>query len=85
MKRRHRIPGTTATPNLLYLLPTIPDDAPERFKNALAVRNAASTSGTCPDCGATGETSGPDAAGFLHLTFRHEPHCAALTDENAAA
>ena len=85
MKRRHRIPGTTAAPAALYLLPAIPDDAPEWFKNALALRNAASTSGICPDCGARGETSGPDAAGFLHLTFGHELGCGALTDEDAAA
>jgi hypothetical protein len=76
--KRRRIPGTTTSRACaLYQLPAIPDDAPERFKNALAIRNAATTSGACPDCGARGELTGPDRDGCLHLTFRHESHCEA--------
>jgi hypothetical protein len=86
MKRRSRIPGTTSRPRALYLLPTIPDDAPEQHKNALAIRNAASASGVCPDCGATAELTGPDELGLLHLTFRHEHDCDVLRwrEEHAA-
>ncbi len=85
MSRRHRIPGTTARPpRTLYLLPEIPDDAPEAFKNAIAVRNACATEGRCPDCGARGELRGPDEHGFLHLVFEHEDGCAVLLDPEAA-
>ncbi len=67
----------------LYVLPSIPDDLDPATKNALAIRNAATTSGVCPSCGARGELDGPDGLGFLHLTFRHEDNCGALTDEAA--
>jgi len=84
VKRRHRIPGTSARGRVLFLLPEIPDDAPEEFKNALAIRNAANVAGVCPECGARGELSGPDEHGFLHLTFEHEAGCGVFTDEAAA-
>ena len=51
MKRASRIPGTR-TGRTLLVLPGIPDDLEPRLKNALAIRNTASTTGTCPDCGA---------------------------------
>jgi hypothetical protein len=77
---RHSIPGTTRTRRTLYLLPAIPDDATDRVKDGLAIRNACATEGRCPDCGARGELTGPDAVGFLHLTFRHEDSCRVLGD-----
>lgn len=80
-----RISGTYARPWKLYLLPPIPEDVPAVFKNALALRNQASTAGVCPSCGARGELTGPDSSGFLHLTFRHEDSCGALLDPGAAA
>jgi hypothetical protein len=84
-RRRSRIPGTSSRPlRALYLLPAIPDDAPEQLKNALAIRNACTTEGRCPNCGAEGEVTGPDASGCLHLTFRHEDGCGVLRDPEAA-
>ncbi len=69
----------------LYLLPQIPDDAPSRFKNALAIRNACMTEGRCPDCRARGELRGPDEHGLLRLVFAHEDGCAVLLDEDVVA
>jgi uncharacterized protein YlaI len=69
---------------VLYVLPSIPDELDERTKNALAIRNACATEGRCPDCHARGELTGPDEHGLLHLTFRHEPGCGVLHDEDAA-
>jgi hypothetical protein len=82
-RRRPRIPGTTR-PRALYVLPAIPDDAPEQLKNALAIRNACAIEGRCPSCGARGELVGPDADGCWHLVFRHEDDCGALLDGKAA-
>jgi len=45
---------------VLYVLPAIPDDADEATKDALAIRNAWTTEGRCPDCGAVGAVH-PDA------------------------
>lgn len=84
MSRRQRVPGTTSRGRVLYLLPEIPVDAPEPLKNALAIRNAASAAGTCPDCGARANLTGPDQQGFLHLTFLHEVRCGVLRDGQAA-
>jgi hypothetical protein len=84
-RRRPRIPGTSSRPRrTLWLLPEIPDDAPEAFKNALAIRNACNIQGVCPDCGAQGEIRGPDAHGSLHLVFEHENGCGVLHDGEAA-
>lgn len=71
-------------PGIYLLLPSIPDDLDERTKNALAIRNAATTSGVCPDCGARPYLTGPDRHGFLHLTFEHDEHCRAFRDEDVA-
>jgi hypothetical protein len=85
MSRRPRVPGMSSRPlRVLYLLPEIPDGAPEDLKDALAIRNACATSGVCPDCGARGELTGPDGHGFFHLTFRHEDECDVLRDPEAA-
>jgi hypothetical protein len=86
VKRRRRIPGTTRRPlNVLYVLSEIADELDQRVKNALAIRNACATEGRCPGCGVVGVVI-PDAEheGLFHYTFRHEPWCAALTDEAAA-
>jgi hypothetical protein len=84
-RRPSRIPGTSSRPlRALYLLPEIPDDAPEELKNAIAIRNACATEGRCPSCGARGELTGPDEHGVLHLTFRHENDCGVLSDPEAA-
>jgi hypothetical protein len=85
MSRRPRVPGMTSRPlRVLYLLPEIPDDAPEELKDALAIRNACATEGRCPDCGACGEIHGPDEHGIMHLVFRHEDDCGVLRDPEAA-
>jgi hypothetical protein len=85
-RRRPRVPRTTTgKPRALFVLPEIPDDAPEALKNGLAIRNAANVAGVCPDCGARGEITGPDEHGFMHLTFEHEAGCGAFTDDEAAA
>jgi hypothetical protein len=70
---------------VLYVLPSIPDDAPEELKNAVAIRNARAIEGLCPDCGVRGEITGPDEHGIMHLTFEHEAGCGAFTDDKAAA
>ena len=84
MSRAGRPSVRRAKLRALYLLPSIPDDAPTAWKNALALRNTCSTTGRCPDCGARGELTGPDERGLLHLTFRHEDDCGVLTDEAIA-
>jgi hypothetical protein len=81
VSRGARIPGTKR--RTLFVLPSIPDDLPVETKNAIAVRNACSVRGRCPDCGAHGQLAGPDALGYLHLVFLHERGCDALTDEAA--
>ena len=81
--RRPRIPGTRAT-RVLYVLPAIPDELDEATKDALAIRNACTVEGRCPDCGAVGELHSDALDGLFHYTFRHEPWCGALTDEAAA-
>jgi hypothetical protein len=73
-----------ARPRALYVLPSIPDGARQTVKNGLAIRNAASRTGRCPECGAQGELSGPDAAGLLHLTFRHDIGCRVFSDGEEA-
>ncbi len=54
MSRPPRIPGTSSG-RTLYLLPGIPDNLDEETKNGLAIRNAASANGICPDCGTVGQ------------------------------
>ena len=84
MSRAGRPSVRRAKLRALYLLPEIPDDALTAWKNALAIRNACTTSGRCPDCHARGRLHGPDADGFLHLVFAHENDCAVLLDPEAA-
>jgi hypothetical protein len=71
-RRPPRVPGMSSRPRTIYLLPSIPDELDERTKDGLAIRNAASASGVCPSCGATGDLRGPDDHGFMHLVFEHE-------------
>ena len=78
-----RIPGLYRKGSSLYLLPSIPDDAPAELKNALAIRNACAIEGKCPSCGATGELTF-EQNGLGHLTFHHEPECPVLHDQEAA-
>lgn len=81
MSRRYRIPGTTARRPTLYALPLIPDDAPDEIKNGLAIRNAASVSGVCPDCGAVPEIRRDSEYDRIwHAVFEHGPGCRAITD-----
>jgi hypothetical protein len=75
----------TRPARVLYVLPSIPDELDPEIKNALAVRNAAGTTGVCPCCRARGKPTRPDRLGFYHLTFRHESWCAALTDDGEVA
>ncbi len=85
MSRPPRIPGTSSG-RTLYLLPGIPDNLDEETKNGLAIRNAASTSGRCPDCGAEAEIHrDPEYERLFHAVFAHEPECHALTDGGEAA
>jgi hypothetical protein len=66
------------------VLPPIDDDSSVEFKNALALRNAASVAGTCPACGAIPELNAdPEQSWVSHLVFRHESWRGALTDEAA--
>ena len=84
MTRRHRIPAIR-TGSTLFVLPEIPDDAPEEFKNGLAIRNACLTEGRCPACGAVGELSAdPELERIFHFTFRHEDWCPVLRNDEAA-
>lgn len=84
MSHRGRIPGMRQM-RALYVLPPIPDDAPDELKNALAIRNACATEGRCPDCGVAGEVyRDTEYEGIYHYTFRHEPGCRCLTDGEAA-
>lgn len=83
-RRPPRIPGTASRPRVLFVLPPIPDDAPDDVKDGLAIRNAASVRGVCPSCGATPELY-RDGLGILHAVFQHEPDCGALLDEGTAA
>jgi hypothetical protein len=82
MAKRHRVPPTTA--RTVFLLPTVPDDAPEDLKNAIAVRNAATRTGTCPGCGAEGQRHSDRHEPWLaHLVFEHEPDCIVFTGDAA--
>ena len=84
MTRVPRIPGTPSG-RTLYVLPNIPDDAPEDVKNGLAIRNATNVAGVCPSCGATGEIHrDTDHDGVWHIVFEHESECRAFTDGTAA-
>lgn len=81
MTRRSRIPSTRRR-DVLYVLPSIPDDADVATKNAIATRNTCMTQGRCPGCGAVGEVR-PDpkyGRAVLHLVFSHEPTCPAFLD-----
>ncbi len=84
MSRPPRIPGTSSG-RALYLLPGIPDNLDEETKNGLAIRNAASANGICPDCGTVGQLH-PDKqlARVWHLVFEHQFECRAATDGQAA-
>ena len=84
MSRAGRPSVRRAKLRAVYLLPSIPDDAPERWKNGVAIRNACATTGRCPDCRARGELRGPDERGLLHLVFEHENGCGVLHDGEAA-
>jgi hypothetical protein len=85
VSRHYRVPGTSSKPlRVLYLLADIPDAAPADVKNPLALRNAAATSGVCPDCGAVGELHSDSLPGVFHLIFRHEDDCGVLCDPEAA-
>jgi hypothetical protein len=81
-RRRPRVPGTSK--RALALLPSIPDDLDPALKNALAIRNAATVQGVCPDCGAEPEfRRDAHRAKVFHVTFRHEHWCGCLTDDAA--
>lgn len=86
MTRPPRIVGTFSRGRTLFVLPEIDDDAPTEVKDGLAIRNACSVRGICPDCGATGEiTTGQHDDGFHHITFLHEDWCRVLRDGEGAA
>jgi hypothetical protein len=83
-RKPSRLPPTRSQ-RTIYLIPSIPDELDEQTKNALAIRNAASTSGVCPDCG-TAATVYRDRRHprLFHAVFAHEPGCRCLTDGAAA-
>jgi hypothetical protein len=56
-------------------IPPIPDDAPEAFKNAAAIRNFAWKHGKCPECEARPELGPHPDIGVLSVTFQHDPDC----------
>jgi hypothetical protein len=82
VSRRGRVPGMRK--NVLFVLPSIPDDASDELKNALAIRNTCATEGRCPACGVE-PTLDLDAYGIHHLTFRHDDDCPCLLDSGTAA
>ncbi len=63
----------------VHVLPSIPDDASPALKDAIAIRNAASTTGRC-QCGAEVEIVGRDEIGVIHALFVHEDDCPAADD-----
>jgi hypothetical protein len=76
-----RIPGTyRRNRRALFLLPSIPDDAPEALKNAIGLRNQCAVEGRCPACGALPEPW-RDEHGLDHLTFRHDEDCPVVRDD----
>lgn len=86
-RRRSRIPGSTSpSRTTLYVLPGIPDDAPEELKNGIALRNLCATQGRCPSCGAIGAVQPADDEHELvyHYTFLHLPGCCVPTDAEVA-
>jgi hypothetical protein len=64
------------TRGVAFLLPRIPDNASPPLKNALAIRNAATTSGRCR-CGAEMRLNGVDDYGTQHVVIEHEFDCPA--------
>ena len=67
------------------VLPAIPDEAPDEFKNGLAIRNACAVEGECPVCGAVGELHPhPQLELVFAYVFEHEDWCPVLRDEGAA-
>jgi hypothetical protein len=70
-----RVPGTLKRPPLYVGVPTIPDDAPEEVKDALALANATAVEGQCPACHATPEFTGHVELGVMTITFLHDPGC----------
>lgn len=79
-----RVPGSYRNAGrTLFVLPSIPDDAPDELKNALAIRNACATEGRCPACGSMPDIS-VDEYGIGHMTFRHDDDCPCLLDDWAA-
>jgi hypothetical protein len=82
-RRRSRVPGTRVS--TLFVLPSIPDDAPEALKDGLAIRNACAVEGRCPVCGVEPDlVADRKLAGVWHLVFRHEDECPGLRDPEAA-
>ncbi len=80
-----RVPGTYSGRRALYALPTIPDHLEPELKNALAIRNQCAVDGVCPACHAVGEITPDDHHPLVyHFTFRHEPWCPCLRDDEAA-
>jgi hypothetical protein len=64
---------------VLVVLPAIPDELDELTKNALAIRNQATTEGICPICGCTPNLH-LDRLGIPHLVFEHGDACPARRD-----
>jgi hypothetical protein len=63
----------------LVVTPLIPDDASTELKNALAIRNAATRSGRCPNCGAVANlVTPPTLDGIGEARMAHEDGCPAL-------
>ena len=84
-KRPRVAPMFGARRDVLFVLPPIDDDLDAETKDALAIRNACSVAGRCPDCGTVGVVAAdPTIAGLNHVTFHHRDGCGALTNEEAA-
>ncbi|HVA04760.1 MAG TPA: hypothetical protein VMU64_13570 [Acidimicrobiales bacterium] len=63
----------TKVGEVLYVLPSVPADAPDELKDAIALRNAATVAGRC-SCGAVIAEAGDTAQ------LMHEPGCVASDD-----
>jgi hypothetical protein len=74
-----------------FLLPSVPDDAPDAVREGIARRRITAVEGTCP-CGAglilpnrAARRAAKRAGGQIRMTVEHEPDCPAVDETLIAA